>query len=143
MDIKYHFIRDEINEKLINLNYLPTGQQTSDIFTKALPAISFKHHCEEITALKIQRKSLIQGKLLKKSIKQTGLWRSYKKRMKDGCSYQQTSRNPIKLRCKKVQLPPTTPNFYVFYQSTTNHQAPSQESTYLFIPRSNRAVLRV
>ena len=35
IDIKYHFIRQEIQEGRINLEYIPTEQNTADIFTKA------------------------------------------------------------------------------------------------------------
>lgn len=35
--IKYHFIKDVINKKMISLSYVPTDENVSDIFTKALP----------------------------------------------------------------------------------------------------------
>ena len=35
IDIKYHFIRLEIQEGRINLEYVPTEQNMVDIFTKA------------------------------------------------------------------------------------------------------------
>ena len=35
IDIKYHFIRLEIQEGRINLEYIPTEQKMADIFTKA------------------------------------------------------------------------------------------------------------
>lgn len=41
IDIKYHFIRDKIQEKLIALEYISTGEQQADMFTKALAAVKF------------------------------------------------------------------------------------------------------
>ena len=35
IDIKYHFIRSEIQEGRINLEYIPTEENMADIFTKA------------------------------------------------------------------------------------------------------------
>ena len=35
IDIKYHFIRLEIKQGRINLEYVPTEQNMADIFTKA------------------------------------------------------------------------------------------------------------
>ena len=34
IDIKYHFIREKYNEGLINVRYIPTGDNVADIFTK-------------------------------------------------------------------------------------------------------------
>lgn len=41
IDVKYHFIREKIEQKEINLIYTPTGQQLADAFTKSLPAVQF------------------------------------------------------------------------------------------------------
>lgn len=41
IDIKYHFSREQIENNVIKLNYIPTGKQLADIMTKPLPAISF------------------------------------------------------------------------------------------------------
>ena len=40
IDIKYHFIRGEIENKNIILNYIPTEENIADIFTK--PISKFK-----------------------------------------------------------------------------------------------------
>ena len=40
IDIKYHFIRLEIQEGKINLEYVPTEQNMADVFTKAVARIS-------------------------------------------------------------------------------------------------------
>ena len=34
IDIKYHFIRDEISEKRVNVKYIPTENNIADVFTK-------------------------------------------------------------------------------------------------------------
>jgi hypothetical protein len=35
IDIKYHFIRSEIHDKIIDLQYVPSEDNLADIFTKA------------------------------------------------------------------------------------------------------------
>jgi hypothetical protein len=42
INIRYHFIRDHINTKEINLKHVPTGEITADILTKSLPRPAFK-----------------------------------------------------------------------------------------------------
>ena len=42
IDIRYHFIRDVIIQKLIALMHIPTSDQTADIFTKALAFVLFE-----------------------------------------------------------------------------------------------------
>ena len=43
VDIKYHFIRDMIHSKQIDLQFISTKNQCADIFTKALPRDTFQH----------------------------------------------------------------------------------------------------
>jgi histone deacetylase 1/2 len=43
IDIKYHFIRDEIREKKICLQWISTQKQIADIFTKGLSHETFRH----------------------------------------------------------------------------------------------------
>src|SRR6201992_1810896 len=43
IDIRYHFIRFEINNGHIRLVYCPTNDMVADTFTKALPSIKAKH----------------------------------------------------------------------------------------------------
>jgi len=38
IDIKYHFIHDEVKSGRVRLQWIPTAQQVADILTKALPA---------------------------------------------------------------------------------------------------------
>ena len=41
IDIKYHFIREQVNCGNVQLKYCPTGEMTADIFTKALSREQF------------------------------------------------------------------------------------------------------
>lgn len=41
IDVKYHFTREKIEQKVIILQYIPTGQQLADVFTKPLPEVQF------------------------------------------------------------------------------------------------------
>ena len=43
MDIRFHWIRFEIEKKTIRLQYVPTEDNVADIFTKALPSAKAKH----------------------------------------------------------------------------------------------------
>lgn len=42
IDIKYHFTREQVENKMICLKYVSTGNQEADLFTKSLPAPRFK-----------------------------------------------------------------------------------------------------
>ena len=41
VEIDCHFIKEKVVEGIIQLTYIPTGYQTADILTKALPRNSF------------------------------------------------------------------------------------------------------
>ena len=41
IDIKYHFIRDHIENRTIKLEYIPTRENIADIFTKPLNKSQF------------------------------------------------------------------------------------------------------
>lgn len=43
IDIRYHFIRDKINDKTVSLKYIPTKLQLADLFTKPLSLSSFNN----------------------------------------------------------------------------------------------------
>jgi hypothetical protein len=47
-DIKHHYIREQINNKIITTQYLPTTQMTADIFTKALPRHPHELHMKSL-----------------------------------------------------------------------------------------------
>eukprot|EP00268_Persea_americana_P025832 TRINITY_DN25201_c0_g1_i1.p1 TRINITY_DN25201_c0_g1~~TRINITY_DN25201_c0_g1_i1.p1 ORF type:complete len:143 (+),score=9.87 TRINITY_DN25201_c0_g1_i1:62-490(+) len=42
IDIRHHFIRDLVEEKIISLHHIPTKNQLADIFTKPLDATLFE-----------------------------------------------------------------------------------------------------
>ena len=42
IDIRYHFIRDEISEGRLSLQYIPSEENIADIFTKSISAIKLK-----------------------------------------------------------------------------------------------------
>lgn len=42
IDIDCHFTRDKVLEGLIQLAYLPTGEQLADVFTKIIPSAQFQ-----------------------------------------------------------------------------------------------------
>ena len=42
VDIQYHFIGGQFQDKVIDLEYIPTPLQTADILTKALPREPFE-----------------------------------------------------------------------------------------------------
>jgi hypothetical protein len=44
IDIKYHFVRENVLAKKIILEYCPTDQMTADIFTKSLGKLLFRRH---------------------------------------------------------------------------------------------------
>lgn len=41
IDIKYHFSREQVENKVIKVNYVPTGSQVADMLTKPLSAVKF------------------------------------------------------------------------------------------------------
>lgn len=48
IDIKYHFIRNLVNENLFNLKYVNTKKNLADLFTKPLPKIGLKSLTDKI-----------------------------------------------------------------------------------------------
>ena len=40
--IKYHFLREQVAQKVVKLEYVPTKEQTADIFTKPLAREPFE-----------------------------------------------------------------------------------------------------
>jgi hypothetical protein len=43
IDIKYHYIREKVENKQIVIKYVPTNEQLSDIFTKGLNTNHFMY----------------------------------------------------------------------------------------------------
>lgn len=44
IDVKYHYIRDKLQDKSVQLSYVPTSANPADIFTKLLPREIFQQH---------------------------------------------------------------------------------------------------
>jgi hypothetical protein len=42
INVKFHFIREQVKEKKIELIYVSSDEQVADIFTKPLPTVKFK-----------------------------------------------------------------------------------------------------
>ena len=41
--IQHHFIREKLQDGVINLEYVPTGEQVADVLTKALAREKHEH----------------------------------------------------------------------------------------------------
>jgi hypothetical protein len=48
IEIKYHYIRDMVQRKAVQVQYLPTHESIVDIFTKPLAKTKFKYFHERI-----------------------------------------------------------------------------------------------
>jgi len=48
IDLWYHFIREAIEDKKIEIEYVPTEENIADIFTKALARPRFKGFVEKL-----------------------------------------------------------------------------------------------
>ena len=51
IDIRYHFIRNYIADKTVELFYIETSNNIADIFTKALPVPSFVRFAKRLLGL--------------------------------------------------------------------------------------------
>ena len=46
IDVKYHFIREQLAKKVLNLVYCPSQKNVADIMTKPLGRPQFERQCE-------------------------------------------------------------------------------------------------
>jgi hypothetical protein len=53
IEIKYYFIRDKFQEGEVNLQYISTDEQTTDILTKPLSRIKFAYFREKMGIMEI------------------------------------------------------------------------------------------
>ena len=53
MDIRHHFLRDNVEKGLISINSYTTNEQIVDIFTEALSREQFKRNRLELGLIKI------------------------------------------------------------------------------------------
>jgi hypothetical protein len=56
IDIRYHFVRESVENKKISVSYIPTNDNVADVFTKALSKPKFQRFVE-LLGLKTSRKS--------------------------------------------------------------------------------------
>ncbi|KMS64506.1 hypothetical protein BVRB_019590, partial [Beta vulgaris subsp. vulgaris] len=55
IDVKYHYIREEVKKGAVTVQYIPSAENCADIFTKALAQPAFCRHARNlITAAKIK-----------------------------------------------------------------------------------------
>jgi hypothetical protein len=50
-DIRHHFIREQVERNIIEVEYINTNENTADIFTKALNSRKLECHCEGMNLL--------------------------------------------------------------------------------------------
>ena len=48
IDIRYHFIREAVENGTITLKYVPSKENLADVFTKALPRNEFEHFVKKL-----------------------------------------------------------------------------------------------
>jgi len=53
IDIRHQFLRDNVEKRLISMNFCPTENQIADIFTKALSREQFERNRLELALIKI------------------------------------------------------------------------------------------
>ena len=54
--IRYHFLKDKVNEGEVKLEYIPTTKQVADIFTKPLPKDVFEYLRSKLGVTPFQKK---------------------------------------------------------------------------------------
>ena len=53
--IKYHYLREQISQKDVKLEYIDTKEQIIDIFTKPLPKEAFEHLRHKMGVILLQK----------------------------------------------------------------------------------------
>ncbi|XP_021819565.1 uncharacterized protein LOC110761405 [Prunus avium] len=48
LDIDFHFVREHVQRKDLNVHYIPTNEQVADVFTKGLHGPLFARHCSNL-----------------------------------------------------------------------------------------------
>jgi hypothetical protein len=49
--IKYHFLREQVTNEIVQVHYIPTTEQIVDIFTKPLAKTPFEYLCQNMGAI--------------------------------------------------------------------------------------------
>ena len=53
--IKYHYLREQVSQKAIKLEYIDTKEQSADIFTKPLPKEAFERLRQKMGVIPLQK----------------------------------------------------------------------------------------
>src|SRR5271169_2926029 len=56
IDLHYHFIREAVEDGKINISYIPTDENVSDLLTKALTRLKFQGFVERLGLRELERK---------------------------------------------------------------------------------------
>ena len=48
IDLRHHYIRALVAEKIVELKYIPSSEQVADMLTKGLGYAIFKTHCDNL-----------------------------------------------------------------------------------------------
>lgn len=59
IDIEYHYVREKVASRQIEVKYIPTELQRADMFTKALPRAQFNKFCDLLLITSIQTVSVL------------------------------------------------------------------------------------
>ena len=51
IEVRHHFIRDQVENGVLKLEYIPTAAQRADVLTKALPGPKHKENCRQLRIL--------------------------------------------------------------------------------------------
>ena len=54
--IKYHFLREQVLEQKVKLEYVPSKEQVADIFTKPLPREAFEYLRQKLGVVSAMQK---------------------------------------------------------------------------------------
>ncbi|GJU73391.1 retrovirus-related pol polyprotein from transposon TNT 1-94 [Tanacetum coccineum] len=65
IDVRFHFIREHIRNREVQLNHVMSRDQTADIFTKALPGELF-NLCKQTMRMKYARDLSLRGEFVEK-----------------------------------------------------------------------------
>ena len=61
MDVRYHYIRQEVNNGTIQVEWIGTNDQLADGFTKALDRVKFERFIEQIHLVDCSEAAASQG----------------------------------------------------------------------------------
>ena len=53
--IKYHYLREQVSQKAVKLEYIDTKEQIADIFTKPLPKEAFERLRQKMGVIPLQK----------------------------------------------------------------------------------------